>query len=51
MFLTLHYDISSRMDSVDIIGCKAGILSSVGLDHILNIQSTRGSDVDASIIG
>lgn len=41
---------SCRMDSVDIIGCKTGIFSSVCLHHVLNIQSTRGSDVDTSVI-
>lgn len=39
------------MDSVDIIGCETGIFSSVGLHHVLNIQSTRGGDVDARVCG
>lgn len=49
--LTLHYDISSRVDSVDIIGCETGVFSSVSLRHVLDIQPARGGDVDASVTG
>lgn len=50
-FLTLDDDVSSSMHGINIIGGKTGILSTISLDHILNIQPTRRGDVYASIVG
>lgn len=39
------------MYGINIIGGKTGILSTISLDHILNIEPTRRGDVNASIVG
>lgn len=39
------------MYGINIIGGKAGILSSIGLGHVLDVEPSRGGDVDASVIG
>lgn len=44
-------DVSCGMYGVNIIGSKAGILAPISLDHILDVKASRGSDVDAGVIG
>lgn len=39
------------MYSINIIGGKTGILSSISLDHILDKKPSGGGDVDAGVIG
>ena len=51
IYPTLYNDICRSMNCVNIIWGKTGILSSIGLDHILNIKPTRGGDIDARIVG
>lgn len=49
--LTLYDDIGGGVDRVHVVGGEAGVLSSVGLPHVLNIQPAGGGDVDAGVVG
>lgn len=48
---TLYNDICCSVYGINIIGGKTGVLSSISLDHILNIKAPGGGDVDASVVG
>lgn len=48
---TLHDDVRCGMYGINIIGGKAGILSSISLDHVLDIKPSGRGDVDTSIVG
>lgn len=47
----MYDDIRCSVYGINIIGGKAGILSSISLDHVLNIKPAGGGDVDASVVG
>lgn len=47
----MYDDISRSVYGVNIVGGKTGVLSSISLDHILNIEPSGGGDVDASVVG
>lgn len=39
------------MNGVNVVGGKTGVLPSIGLDHLLDVEPPRGSGADASVTG